>query len=111
MVYTDLFNRWSVGFLEVKDSTELWFRNSDIKMVAKGSKEDMERLKELKSELFDDTDLKNIIEEYRLLCDNLVHDDDKRQLRIDLIRLHSDINGGMSLEGYGACNLCPPRPF
>ena len=40
---------WSVGFLDVKDSTELWYRNSDTKMIAKGNKDDMEKLKELKN--------------------------------------------------------------
>jgi hypothetical protein len=59
--------------------------------------------------LFNNRDLKGIIEEYKTLYDNLVRDVYKRQLWTDLMKLYSDIKGGMSLEGYGACHLCPPR--
>ncbi len=110
IIFTELFNSWSVGSLDIKDSTELWYHNSETKMIAKGSKEDIEKLMELKSELFRGRDIKNIINEYRILRDNLVHDIEKEKLRTDLNRLHSDINGGMSLKGYVACNLCPRRP-
>jgi hypothetical protein len=110
MIFADLFNHQLIGFLDVKDSTELWYRNSDTKMIAKGNKEDMEKLKELKKELFNNRDLKGIIEEYKTLYDNLVRDVYKRQLWNDLMKLYSDIKGGMSLEGYEACHLCPPRP-
>jgi hypothetical protein len=79
-------------------------------MIAKGNKDDMEKLKELKNEFFHNTELKNIIEEYRALREGLIHDDDEQQLRTVLIRLQNNINGGMVLEGYGACDLCPPRP-
>ena len=48
--------------------------------------------------------------QYRTLHENLVHDDDKIQLRNDLRRLYSDINGGKPLQGYEACHLCSPRP-
>ena len=81
MVFSDLFNGWSVGFLDVKDSTELWYRNSDTKMIAKGNKDDMEKLKELKNELFHNRDLQNIIEKYTALREGLIHDNGEQQLR------------------------------
>ena len=90
----------------------MWYKNSqrDKDKDVKGSKEDMEKLKELRNELFQDRYIKDIIEEYRALRENLIRDDDEQQLRVDLTRLNNDVNGGMLLEGYGACNLCPPRP-
>ena len=109
ILFTDLFNGWLVGSLNVEESNELWYRNSDTKMIAKGRKEDMEKLKEIRNELFKDKDINDIIEEYRILRENLVRGDDKVQLRNDLRRLYGDINGGKALQGYGACHLCPTR--
>jgi hypothetical protein len=39
-----------VGSLDIKDSTELWYKNSEIRMIARGGKDDMEKLKKLRSE-------------------------------------------------------------
>jgi hypothetical protein len=58
IVFTDLFNRWQPGSLEVKDSTELWYKNSETKMIARDTKEDMEKLIELRDSFFHDIELK-----------------------------------------------------
>ena len=36
IVFNDLLNGWLIGFRDIKDSTELWYRNSETKMIAKG---------------------------------------------------------------------------